>query len=207
MDVRMATEDAALLFRLAKGGSREAFEGLIEGPRRRLLGWIDSRIQARLRRDLDPDDVLQETFLKAFQSLQSIEWQGEAAFLAWLRGIAENHIRSQARKFLRIEKVELRPELPASSPTPQKRLHRMERFDRLKDALDSLPADYRQAIVLARIEGLPVRQIAERLGRTEGATMQLLSRALKRLRETIEPDTGSLRLPMRSLDETGEHDG
>lgn len=203
----MAIEDPASLFRLAKEGSREAFEGLIEGLRDRLLSWIDSRIQPRLRRDLEPEDALQETFLKAFGSLRSIEWQGDAAFLAWLRGIAENHIRSEARKHLRVEKVELGPELPANIPSPSKGLQRMERFDRLKGALDSLPPDYRQAIVLARIEGLPVRQLAERLGRTEGATMQLLSRALKRLRETLEPDTGSLRLPMRSLDETGERDG
>ncbi len=203
----MATEDAMTLFRRAKVGSREAFEVLIEGLRARLLSWIDSRIQARLRRDLDPEDVLQETFLKAFRSLSSIEWQGEAAFLAWLRGIAENHIRSEARKHLRVEKVDLEPELPASMPSPSKGLQRTERFDRLKGALDSLPPDYREAIVLARIRGLPVRQIAERLGRTEGATMQLLSRALKRLREALEPDTGSLRLPARSLDETGECDG
>ena len=64
---------------------------------------------------------------------------------------------------------------------------------------DALSPDYRTVIQLARIEGLKVREIAKRMGRSESAVKNLLLRAMKQLRDTF-PDTESLGLPQqRSL--------
>ena len=71
-----------------------------------------------------------------------------------------------------------------------------ERFDRLQEALDSLVPDQREVILLARIERVPMAEVAVRLRRSPGAVAQLLWRALKNLREQFG-DTESLHLPDR----------
>ena len=75
-----------------------------------------------------------------------------------------------------------------------KGLRRKERFDRLQEALKKLSPDHRQVILLARIEGLPMAQIAERMNRSPKAVHQLLWRALQNLRTTFG-ETESFRLP------------
>jgi RNA polymerase sigma factor (sigma-70 family) len=60
---------------------------------------------------------------------------------------------------------------------------RAEDERRIFRQLDALPADYKEVILLAKIEGLPSAEIAERLGRTREATALLLHRALKRFRQ------------------------
>lgn len=207
MQAQMTPQDQLhKLFLKAQGGDRVAFDDLVAGYRPRVEAWIESRIGEPLRRDLDAQDVMQETCLKAFRSLASLEWKGEAAFLGWLRGVAENHILSEARKRLRHNQVEIGPGIVGQGDPPSKSLRREERFDRLKEALDSLRPDYRQVILLARIRGMRVKEIAKEMGRSEAAVMQLLSRGVRKLRETFGEETESLHLPWRSLDDTGGGD-
>jgi RNA polymerase sigma factor (sigma-70 family) len=85
-------------------------------------------------------------------------------------------------------------------------LGREERFARLRAALERLDADHRKVILLARIEKLPSREIAERMQRSPQAVAQLLSRALRKLRENFGR-TESLHLPDRTLGREGGTDG
>ncbi len=86
--------------------------------------------------------------------------------------------------------------------SPSKGMRRDERFERLKEALEDLTPEYREVILLARIERLPGKEIAKRLDRSPAAAAQLLSRALKKLRENFG-DTESLNLPQRSIELEG----
>ena len=62
------------LFRIAQAAVRSAFDALVSGFHGRLEAWTSSQIGPRLERSLDEDDVLQETFLRAFRPIGSIQW-------------------------------------------------------------------------------------------------------------------------------------
>jgi RNA polymerase sigma factor (sigma-70 family) len=75
---------------------------------------------------------------------------------------------------------------PADSRTPSRLLRESEDLRALLAQLDALPHDYREVILLSKLEGLSTAEVAERLGRTRQATALLLHRAVKRLREIRE---------------------
>ncbi len=85
-------------------------------------------------------------------------------------------------------------------------MRRDERFDRLQEALKTLSVDHRTVIELARIKGLRIQEIADRMRRSPGAVKLLLFRALEQLRNRFG-DTASLNLPDRELNlESDESD-
>ena len=67
-----------------------------------------------------------------------------------------------------------------------------------QEALDKLSGDYRKVIYLARVEGLPMKEIATHMGRSPEAVKKLLGRALEKLRERFG-ETESLHLPDRQV--------
>ena len=77
-------------------------------------------------------------------------------------------------------------------------MRRSERFDRLEEALKTLSPDHRQVITMARVDGLKIKEIAERMNRSPNAVMQLLWRALEKLKASFG-ETESLHLPDRNL--------
>jgi DNA-directed RNA polymerase specialized sigma24 family protein len=83
---------------------------------------------------------------------------------------------------------------PAAPTSLLTRLRRGERLERLRAAIAHLKPEQRQAIELARLEGLKIQEIAARLGKSPGAVKQLLARALDNLRASFG-DTESLGLP------------
>lgn len=185
----------------ARNGDRAAFDRLASTATPTVLASIRQRIGPALREEIDPEDVLQETLLRAFRSLVEFRWQGHRSFERWLRGIAANYILHSARqrgirKHLRIERE---PQAAEASPSRQQR--REERFDRLKRSIASLDADYRTVVQLARIEGLRIREIASRMKRSESSVRNLLFRAMQQLRQSFG-DTESLNLPDRWLGES-----
>jgi len=185
------------LFRRAAGGDRSAFDALADEHRARLDAHVCTRLGGALRRNVDPDDIVQETLLRAFQSISGMEWRGEAAFRGWLRSTAE-HVILHAAQSNRKSRPPLDPEVPADDPSPSRVQMRNERFERLRRAIDGLPPDYRKVVTLARIERLRIREIAQRMERSEDAVKQLLARALRKLKESFG-DTESLHLPDRRL--------
>jgi RNA polymerase sigma-70 factor (ECF subfamily) len=154
---------------------------------------------------VDAEDVLQDTFCKAFETIQRFRWQGEGSFYAWIAAISE-HVILNATKKRQLRALQLDRDLPESGTTPGQRLSREERYERLKASVRALTPDQRQAVMLARIDGLPTKEIASRMNRSEEAVRQLLTRALRELKRTFG-DTESLHLPDRSLAEEGLGDG
>ena len=186
----------------AQQGDRAAFDELTSSATKSLLARIHRRMGLELRRELDPEDVLQETFLRAFRSIDKFQWQGEGSFESWLYGIALKIIFHAARERGKWNLLRMTLEPPAVGLSPSRGQRRDERFDRLERSLNSLSPEYRQVVRLARIEGLSMAEIAERLERTPSSVRNLLFRAMKQLRASFG-DTESLGLPDRAIKEEG----
>ena len=201
----MSTEEEQALVGRAGQGNREAFDTLVARSREELESHVASRLGGRLRGKLERDDLLQETVARALESIGRFEWQGDGSFRRWLFGIAENVTREAARKLRRGPDLEAFPDLPGTDSSPSKHVRRSERFERLQEAIRRLSPDHRRVILLVRIEGLTIREVAERMERSVSSVKNLLLRAMRAMRETL-PDTESLTLPPRRLESEEEDD-
>jgi RNA polymerase sigma-70 factor (ECF subfamily) len=195
MDVVTSSHD---LIERIKAGDQEAFATLFNKYRRRLAVLIHFRLSPDLRSFAEVDDVLQETWLRAFRDFGQFTYRSPGSFMSWLARIADHVIadlaRSQGRqKRHAVEMLRFRSESnpggpePLDSQTPSRLLAQEESLRCLLDKLNALPEDYRQAILLMKVEGLSTLEAAERLGKSKEATALLLHRAIKRFRALEEP--------------------
>jgi RNA polymerase sigma-70 factor (ECF subfamily) len=190
--MEQATSSFDLIERIKKG-DREAFEPLFAKYRPRLAVLIHYRMGERLRNTFEVDDILQEAFLEAYRQLDHFSYRSAGSFFRWISRIAEHVIVDAARYEGRDkrdagERIPLRSEShpsgfePVDTRTPGKLLDRHETMCRLVASLDALPEQYRQAIFMAKVEGLTTHEISEKLGKTREAAALLLHRALKQFR-------------------------
>jgi RNA polymerase sigma-70 factor, ECF subfamily len=176
-------------------GDRDAFTPLFERYRPRVAAWVRYRMGPQLRAFLEIEDVLQETFARAYREFDRFSYRAPGSFLRWLLTIAGHVLsdtaRYQGREKRAGEQVPLRSESHpsgievADSVTPSRLLAGREKLERLFALLDELPPQYREVILLARVEGLSTQEVSERLGRSREATALLLHRALKHLRAAL----------------------
>src|SRR5262249_51856132 len=147
-------------------------------------------LQARL----DASDLVQETFLKAYREFANFLGSGEPELVAWLRQILIRTVadqvkrhRAKARDFRRQEPLEalldrsslaIQERLAAPLSSPSTHAIRREQAVLLADALETLPADYREVFVLRILEHVPVEEIAARMGRSVNAVRKLWTRAM-----------------------------
>jgi len=125
----------------------------------------------------DAEDITSEVFARLPRALTRYRVSG-TPFVAWLLRVARNaaldHRRAQRSVPL--------AEVPAAS---EAQVHAHERLDDLRAALEALPADQRQVLMLRLIAGLTPGEVAERLGRSVDAVHALQHRARRRLREEL----------------------
>lgn len=180
------------------------FAGDENGP---LLGYIQRQMGLRLKRKLEPEDVLQEVAAEAARLLPETELAEREPF-GWLCQLAQRRIIDAHRRFFEAQKRDAGREvslgsagddsqhgelinlLVASMTTASKAFSRNLREVRLNEALAELPEDRREVLRLRYVEGLPTKEIAERMGRTDGAVRILLTRSLARLQELLGPQEG-----------------
>jgi RNA polymerase sigma-70 factor, ECF subfamily len=167
----------------------------------RLLARL--QLPARLRAKLDPSDLVQQTLLRAYTSLPGFRGQTMAELAVWLRRILASVLANAVRDFGRarrdvalersleaaMEDSSLRLEnwLAAAQASPGELAQRNEQLLTLAAALNDLPEDQREAVLLRYHEGLSLAEAAVRLGRTRPAVASLLRRALQQLRKAF-PD-------------------
>jgi RNA polymerase sigma factor (sigma-70 family) len=189
--MQSATSSFGLIDRV-KAGDQNAFTALFDKYRRRLAILIHYKLSDDLRNTLEVDDLLQETFLRAFRDIERFTYRSPGSFLRWLASIADHVVIDAARTHGRLrragEAVRFRslsnpggPE-PVDTKTPSRILGQQQAVDALLARLDALSAEYRQVILMAKMEGLSTLEMAERLGRSREATALLLHRALKRFK-------------------------
>lgn len=128
----------------------------------------------RLRDRHDAQDVTAEVFQQALANLQRFEWRG-VPFSAWLYRIAANAVVDHLKKSSREVAM-------AADPVAAPELDRVEERAALFRSVDRLPADQRRVIVMRFAEGKSIREVAQEIGRSEGAVKQLQWRGLQALR-------------------------
>lgn len=186
------------LVTLAKEGNQPALNQLCSVYGERVRRIIRFRLDRKLRPKLDSVDVVQDALILALGGLKDFTYRSEGDFLRWLSRIAENKLRDILDKFY-ADKRDIRKEIPfnkegdstedgfvgAAEPigttTPSVIMRKKEALDRLEKALDELKPEYKEIVVLKRIEGLSYAEIAERLGKSTDAVGMLLSRAMAAL--------------------------
>ncbi len=190
----------------ARQGDLEAFTALFQPLRPQLLAAIRLRLSPNWRNRVDPEDVLQDTFVRALHSLPRFEWQGEDSFSRWVEAIAMHVTLDVVRRQGRRQMLQIDHDVKGDGASPSRAMRRRERGRRLQDALETLSDDHRTVLKLSRMEGLPFSEIAERMNRSEGAVKNLLVRATRKLRESFG-ETVSLGLHVGSSQDTETIDG
>ncbi len=139
------------------------------------------------RRVVDRDaaqDLTADVFHKALASIHSFEWRG-VPFAGWLLRIAANMIVDRSKRGTReMTGQDDLPDVPDLGARPK--LEETEECARLFRLVDQLPADQRRVIGMRFADEKSIREIAQALGRTEGAVKQLQFRALQNLRARME---------------------
>jgi RNA polymerase sigma-70 factor (ECF subfamily) len=175
---------------------------LLEAYRSYLLLLARVEIGRRLQGKVDPADVVQEAFLEATRHFARFRGTSEPELAAWLRAILATSLAHLVRRYLGTEARDLRLEqalahdvdqssraidrgLVAPYSSPSQRASRREQAVLLADALERLPADYREVIVLRHLEGLTFPAVAERMGRSLDSVEKLWARALGRLKQAL----------------------
>ena len=155
------------------------FAELYENHFERVYAYVARRVGNRQ----EAEDITSEVFHQALANIGKFEWRG-APFAAWLLRIAANATADKWRKQAR-EKgnpgKETGEEFDFDEANEQARLFRM---------VKELPAEQRIVIEMRFAEEKSIREIAQTIGRTEGAVKQLQFRAIRNLRAKVEKVTG-----------------
>jgi RNA polymerase sigma-70 factor (ECF subfamily) len=177
---------------LARSGDSDAFRVLVERHSRNVF-----RLAFRMTgNEQDAEDVVQETFLRAYRQLA--KYESRSSFATWLFRIASNYsldlIRSRKRHQEHREvsvkedsELDIMQSIPATSPTPDRLAFSGQVQTRITAALDELSPQERTAFILRHFEGLSIEQIGASLGTGTNATKHSIFRAVQKLRRSLEP--------------------
>ncbi|MBL8725382.1 MAG: sigma-70 family RNA polymerase sigma factor [Planctomycetes bacterium] len=181
----------AELVAAAQRQERPAIEQLLVRHLPGLEAFVRLRMGPGLRAVATPPDLVQSVCREVLEDLTGFEFRGEAPFRHWLYVRAENKLREKhryhhAQKRDRGQEVAL-PDASTFLPayrtlcSPSHELEVRETMRRVEAAFDQLPDDYREAVTLHKLCGLSHQEIAERMGRSEGAVRNLVYRGISRL--------------------------
>lgn len=149
------------------------FDALYELHFERVYGFIASRVHDRA----SAEDLTSEVFYKALANLKSYEWRG-VPFAAWLLRIAANAVIDRSQRLSREHPMAAEPHDLGANPDMRAIEHRA----RLFRLVGQLPEAQRRVVHERFVDQRSIREIAERLGKSQGAVKQLQLRALERLR-------------------------
>ncbi len=183
----LRTSDASLVARVL-GGEREAFGRLVE----RYHGPAFAVALGTTRNATDAEDVVQETFLRALQSLNQL--QTPKKFGPWLISIAKNQAQDLLRK--RRRAANLTPRSASDTPSPATQLLTREAAMLLHEHINALEDDPREILLLYYLGRLDTRRIARLLGISDAAARKRLQRARDTLGKNLVDSLGSQLQPI-----------
>ena len=182
--------DEAELVKRAQNGDTEAFNPLVYKYQQKIYNLIYRKVRDRET----AKDLCQEVFLKAWQALPN--FKGQCVFYSWLYQIAVNRSIDFLRKRNRQHIVGFE-ELPQNAddtlqmaevqPSPCTLLERKELEHIIRKATRQLPLIQRSAFYLRHWEGLPIKEIASRLGKSESTVKTYLHHARRKLQTLLLP--------------------
>ena len=186
----MMDDSDAVAVALAREGDQDAFGMLVERHSLRLFQLV----YRMTGNEQDAEDVVQETFLRAYKQLSRFE--SRAGFGTWLHRIAANCsldlLRKRKRQDEKVEAVELESEDPlltlsSQAPAPDDQVFHLEVRQKVEAVMEQLTAMERAAFVLRHFEGKSIEEIGSALGTGPSATKQSIFRAVQKLRRALEP--------------------
>ncbi len=183
-DVKSLSDEK--LVELAQADDERAFEELV--------GRYETKVYSlsikMLRNPQDAEDVLQDTFLRAYRGLKS--FKGNSTFSTWIYRITANSALMKLRKkqlpTVSIEDADERDapiNIPDWAPGPVEQLLNQETREAMQDAIESLPAEFGQVFVLRDVEGLSNADVAEILDLSVAAVKSRLHRARLKVRNRL----------------------
>jgi RNA polymerase sigma-70 factor, ECF subfamily len=180
----------------ARSGDSDAFRLLVEQHSRAVF-----RLAFRMTgNEQDAEDVVQETFLRAYRQLD--KYEARSSFSTWLYRIASNYsldlIRTRKRHEDKRERGkpderDILQTIPVNAPGPDRIAHSNQVQARVNEALDELSDQERTAFVLRHFEGMSIEEIGSVLGTSTNATKHSIFRAVQKLRRSLEPLVGTAR--------------
>ena len=180
----------------ARSGDSDAFRLLVEQHSRAVF-----RLAFRMTgNEEDAEDVVQETFLRAYRQLD--KYEARSSFSTWLYRIASNYsldlIRMRKRHEDKRERGnaderDILQTIPVNSPGPDRIVYSSQVQERVSEALNELSAQERTAFVLRHFEGMSIEEIGQALGTGTNATKHSIFRAVQKLRRSLEPVVGTAR--------------
>ncbi|MFC1635815.1 sigma-70 family RNA polymerase sigma factor [Planctomycetota bacterium] len=183
------------LVTLAREGDETALNHLCRVYAARVLWLVRLRMGKELRSKLESMDLVQEVLISALGDLGDFTYKTEGDFVRWLSRVTENRLRDNLDK-LHAVKRDIRKEVrlnshriavedsfvaaaePVDTTTPSAIMSKSEEFDKLAKAIDTLKPEYREVIVLTKIEGLSYQEMGDKLGKSADAIRMLVSRAM-----------------------------
>ncbi len=200
----MQTNYADLLLR-ATSGDMEALRALLERFGPQVWNAINADIAPRWRGLVDADDVMQVTYLEAFLHMDRLAARDGAAFVGWLRRMAQNNLRDAVKELERKKRpnparrvhapvggdsyVTLVEMLGTQSATPSRHVAGQEAARIIEDTLQRLPPDYARVVRDYDLRGVPIGEVAKTMGRSPGAIHMLRARAHDQLRTLLGAET------------------
>ncbi len=186
----------------ARDGDGEALGELLSSYRKYVIFLARTQLHHHLQGKADPSDVAQEVFMAAHGNIADFRGESAAEFGAWLRGILSNTLAMHVRRFLGTQKRDprleqqldrglasvsglLQSQIAGDMTSPSQHFAHNEAFLQLAEALEGLPEDYRQVIVLRHVEGLPFAEVAKAMGRSVDSVEKMWVRALAKLKTTM----------------------
>lgn len=188
---------------LAQRGDESAREQLCKTYGPRILWLVRMRMGKELRTRLESVDLVQDVLYSTFKDLQNFTYKNEGDFIRWISRITENRLCDNLNR-LHADKRDIRKEIqldnnsptladslaaamePIDITTPSGIVSKREDFEKLVRAIDSLKPEYRDVIVLTKVEGLCYKEIADKLGKSVDAVRMLFYRAMAALTGAFE---------------------
>jgi len=152
----------------AQEGDTSALDQLCGVYTERVRRIVRFRMGPELRSHLESMDLVQEALVEAVLDLDQFRYSSDGDFLRWLCRIVENTIRDHMDK-AHAAKRDIRKQVPLDCV-----------------AMDQLKPEYRDVIIFAKIEGLSLKETAEKLNKTPAAVAMLLSRAIVAVTNLLE---------------------
>jgi RNA polymerase sigma-70 factor (ECF subfamily) len=177
-----------------KSGDTEAFRGLVDRHKSRVYGILLSLVG-----DVDlAEELAQETFVKAFAGISN--FREDATFGTWLVQIAIHGARDHRRRMSRLrerrvvslealreaKRYELEPADTRRTADPRTAVESREEVTLVRQALEQLPPEYKEVLILKHFDGWSYEQIAESTGDTVGTLKVRAHRARRMLRDALE---------------------
>lgn len=192
------------LIQRAVAGDQEALGELLVQNHDKLQAYIQRKMPTKVQATVSVDDIIQQTYLSAFMSIERFTPQGAGSFLAWLRVIAHRKVMDAHRKKGKENLTDKQAHSPAGgSGDPNSSMRGLlslvasdmqgpdtaAMVDELQGAfqvaLAEMPENYRTVLELRYLQDLPNEEVAGRMGVSVGTVRGLCHRARQELRESL----------------------